>query len=134
MGYLWRSPLSYCEIIPTCPRLASNPGRWIYRQTLYHITVKVSFYLKAVVVCFKYSKTCLKQSLKKKTKNWFSDQLLFNAGQKYCRMLQGEHSAILSTFIKLPFAIKTFVLSFFEWPLKTGFTVPRTCDLHSVSL
>ena len=38
-------------------------------------------------------------------------------------MLQGEHSAILSTFINLPFAIKTFVLSIFEWPLKTGFTV-----------
>ena len=38
-------------------------------------------------------------------------------------MLQGEHSSILSTFIKLPFAIKTFVLSIFEWPLKTGFTV-----------
>ena len=33
------------------------------------------------------------------------------------------HSAILSTFIKLPFAIKTFVLSIFEWILKTGFTV-----------
>ena len=34
-----------------------------------------------------------------------------------------EHSAILLTFIKLPFALKTFVLSIFEWPLKTGFTV-----------
>ena len=34
-------------------------------------------------------------------------------------MLQGEHSAILSNFIKLPFGIKTFVLSIFE----TGFTV-----------
>ena len=38
-------------------------------------------------------------------------------------MLQGEHSAILSTFIKLPFVIKTFVLSIFEWPFYTGFTV-----------
>ena len=38
-------------------------------------------------------------------------------------MLQGEHSALLSTFIKLPFVFKTFVLSMFEWPLKTGFTV-----------
>ena len=38
-------------------------------------------------------------------------------------MLQWEHSAILSTFIKLPFDIKIFVLSIFEWPLKTGFTV-----------
>ena len=34
-----------------------------------------------------------------------------------------EHSAILSTFIKLPFVFKTFVSSMFEWPLKTGFTV-----------
>ena len=30
---------------------------------------------------------------------------------------------ILSTFIKLPYVIKIFVLSVFEWPLKTGFTV-----------
>ena len=27
------------------------------------------------------------------------------------------------TFMFLPFAIKTFVLSRFEWPLKTGFNV-----------
>ena len=46
-----------------------------------------------------------------------------NAGQKYCRMLQWEHSAILSIFIKLPFVINICVLSIFEWPLKTGFTV-----------
>ena len=38
-------------------------------------------------------------------------------------MLQWEHSAILLTFIKLPFVIKIFVLSIFEWLLKTGFTV-----------
>ena len=38
-------------------------------------------------------------------------------------MLQGEHSAILSTFIKLPFVIKSFVLSIFEGPFYTGFTV-----------
>ena len=38
-------------------------------------------------------------------------------------MLQWEHSAILSTFIKLPFVIKICVLSTFEWPFKTGFSV-----------
>ena len=32
-------------------------------------------------------------------------------------------NTIHSTFIKLPFVFKTFVLSIFEWPLKTGFTV-----------
>ena len=38
-------------------------------------------------------------------------------------MLQEEHSAKLSTFIKLPFVIKIFVLSNFEWPLYKGFTI-----------
>ena len=38
-------------------------------------------------------------------------------------MLHGEHSAILLTFIKLPYVIKIFVLSIFEWPFYTGFTV-----------
>ena len=39
-------------------------------------------------------------------------------------MLLLEHSAILSTFIKLPFVTKIFVFfSIFEWPCYTGFTV-----------
>ena len=70
--------------------------------------------------CWLYSKTCLKWPLKKE------DQLSLNAGQKYCRMLQGEHSAIFFTFIKLPFVINIFVLSFFEWLLKTRLTVLTT--------
>ena len=67
-----------------------------------------------------YSKTCVKWPLSKRPKIGFQDQLALNACQKYFRMLQGEHFAILSTFIKLPFVIKIFVLSFFEWP---GITV-----------
>ena len=34
-----------------------------------------------------------------------------------------EWSAIHLTFIKLPFIIKIFILSIFEWPFYTGFTV-----------
>ena len=52
----------------------------------------------------------------------FQDQLSLSGQKKYCRMLQGEHSAILLTFIKLPYVIKIFVLSICEWPLKTDFT------------
>ena len=59
----------------------------------------------------------------KKTKIDFQHQLSLDAGQKFCRMLQWEHSAILSTFIKLSFVIKIYVLSIFEWPFNTGFTV-----------
>ena len=61
--------------------------------------------------------------LSKRPNLGFQDQLSLNAGQKYCRMLQGEHSAILSTFIKLPYVIKIFVLSILERSFYTGSTV-----------
>ena len=53
-----------------------------------------------------YCKTCLKRPLQKKTKIDFQNRLSLTAGQKNCRMLQREHSAILSIFIKLPNVIK----------------------------
>ena len=53
----------------------------------------------------------------------FQSKLSLNADRKYCRMLQGEHSAILSIFIKLQLVIKIFVLAFFEWLFYTGFTI-----------
>ena len=59
----------------------------------------------------------------KRLKICFQDRVLLNAGQKYRRMLQSKHSAILSTLIKLPFVIKIECWSIFEWPLRTGFTV-----------
>ena len=57
---------------------------------------------------FVYSKTCVKRPLSKRPKIGFQDKLSLNAGKKYCRMLlgEGEHSAILSTFIN---ASVTFV-------------------------
>ena len=66
----------------------------------------VNMYFICRVRRFKYSRTCLNRPLKKETKIGFQDRILLNAVQKCCRMLQGEHSAILSTFIKLPFVIK----------------------------
>ena len=72
-----------------------------------------------------YSKTCVKRPLSTRPKIGFQDLLSLNAGHTYCRMLQGEHSAILSTFIKLPIVIKFVVLSIVEWSFYTGFTVSR---------
>ena len=69
-----------------------------------------------------YSKTCIKRPHSKRPQSRFQDQLSLNAGQKYCRMLQGEHSAILMTFIKLPFVIKILILSIFEKRFYTEFT------------
>ena len=61
-----------------------------------------------------YGKTCVKRPLSKRPKLGLQDQLSLNARQQYCRMLLGEHSAILSTVIKLQFVIKIFVLSIFS--------------------
>ena len=95
-------------------RLTKNIGRWDIRQKS------------------NYSKTRLyKRSLSKRPKIGFQDQLWLNAGRKYYRMLQGEHSAILSTCIELPHGFKTFILSIFEWPFKTGFTVFKINTLIS---
>ena len=60
-----------------------------------------------------YSKTCVKWPLSKRPIIEFQDRLLLNEGQKYCRILQVEHSAILLTFIKLPTIFKIMVLSIF---------------------
>ena len=49
-------------------------------------------------------------------------------------MLQREHSAILLTFIKLPVVIMNFVLSTFEWPFYTDFTVHQVYKLKNDSV
>ena len=53
-------------------------------------------------------KPVLSSHSKRRPNIGFQDRLSLKAGQKYCRMLQGEHSAILLTFIKLSFVIKYF--------------------------
>ena len=48
-------------------------------------------------------------------------------------MLQGEHYAILSTFIKLPFVIQfIFCFVYFEWSFYTGFTVELSFVLCTI--
>ena len=66
----------------------------------------------------KYSKTCLRRPLKEKTKIGFQDRLSLNAGQKYCRMLQGEHSATLSTSLSFHLSLRSLFCL-----ILSGFTV-----------
>ena len=53
----------------------------------------------------------------------FSRLIIAKCRSKVLQNAPREHSAILLTFIKLPFVYKTFVLSIFEWPFKTDLTV-----------
>ena len=67
------------------------------------------------------SKTCVKWLLSKDQK------LVFKTNHRLMQVKR-EHSAIHSTFIKLPFVIKIFLLSVFEWSFYTCFTL---LQLHS---
>ena len=44
-----------------------------------------------------------------------------------------QNAPILSTFIKLPFVIKTFVLAIFKCPFYTDFTVLLSMDLEQTA-
>ena len=74
-----------------------------------------------------------------KMKTNYSLMLVKSIAGAFCNPFK-EHSAILSTFIKLPFVIKIFDLSFFEWLLKTGFTLLTTymyflfCWVHRLAV
>ena len=57
---------------------------------------------------YHYSKTCLKRN-KSRQKLGFGVRYLPNTGQKYSRMLPGDHSAVLLTFIEVPHGINTFL-------------------------
>ena len=61
-----------------------------------------------------YSKTCLKRQLKKKTNLVFKTDYGLMLVKYITECYKGEHSAIQSTFIELPFVINIFVLSIFE--------------------
>ena len=87
-----------------------------------------------------YGKTCVKMTTLKKTK-----KIVFKTN--YCLMqvksiaeyfkgsiLQGEHSSILLTFIKLSVVIKICVLSIFEWQFDTSFTVQAELGTCSGSM
>ena len=58
-----------------------------------------------------YSKTCVKRPLSKRQKIDFQDQFLLFAGQKYCRMLQGDKTMILMTNGSLTKASLSYHLS-----------------------
>ena len=80
-----------------------------------------------ILECLQYRKICVKQPLSKKKKWVFKADYCLMQVKSIAECSKMEHSSILLTFIKLPFVIKIFVLSIFEWLLKTGFTVPPKC-------
>ena len=82
--------------------------------------VYFTYTLTQTFVCIYVYWPVLSGHSKKKTKNLFSRPIMQVKSIAECSL------AILSTFIKLSFVIKIFVLSFFEWLLKTGFTVLTT--------
>ena len=105
---------------------------WVLKRTIIMVCLlKQESYNKVCCMKFRthtypygiYSKTCVKMVTLKK-----GHKLVFKTNYQLCRskVLQNaplEHSAILLTFIKLPFVIKIFVLFILEWLFYTGFIV-----------
>ena len=63
-------------------------------------------------------KTDVKRPLSERPK------MVFNTNYRLMQVkgIEGEHSAILSSVIKLPFVIRIYILSIFEWPFYTDLT------------
>ena len=68
------------------------------------LPVRIDITIRVGYISVRYS-TCVKQPLSERPN-------IGKTNYRECRS-KGEHSAILSTFIKLPFGIKISVLSFF---------------------
>ena len=75
-----------------------------------------------------YSKTCVKQPLSKRPKIGYRLMQVKS-------IAEFSKESILQYFrpslLKLPFVIKLFVLSIFEWQFYTGFTVCHLCQMSN---
>ena len=101
------------------PKILLIPTGYI-KMSVYDMSkiLYVGPYTFMSIVCWYInSKTCVKRPLSKRSR------MVFNANYRFMHVknIAREHSAILSTFIKLPFGINIFILSIFEWPFYTGF-------------
>ena len=101
---------SYFSLLPG--RIRSNEAN---HRSLIEEREKVKRDLEVSLNFSIYSKTCVKRPLSKRPQSSFQYQLSLNTGKSITECSNGEHSAILSIFNKLPFVIKIFVLSIFEW-------------------
>ena len=77
----------------------------------------------------------------KDQKNGFQDQLLLNAGQKYCRMLPLEHSAILLTSLSYKLSLRPLFCLFLSGRFTQvllyytpSFLILLTCNIPVVSI
>ena len=81
-----------------CKRRKVFMNPWTFQKSILFLKWAQSKYLMG---CLNYSKTCVKRPLSKRPKT--------DLKTTYCLMQ-------FKSIIKVPFVIKTFVLSIFEWP------------------
>ena len=77
---------------------------------------------------YMYSKNCLERPIKNTQNKGLKDRWYLNAGRKYCRMLSWSISGAFCNTFDQHYGIirlEKHFLSFFGWPIKTGFTVPN---------
>ena len=99
------------------PVLIPRKSNYAYQLLLFHttnpkLTPCNSLTPGARIMFIYYSKTCVKRPLLNIPNIGFQTQLSLNAGQKCCRMLQGDNSAMFSTFIKYHLSLRSLFCLF----------------------
>ena len=86
-----------------CNPTKLNMAKFIFSSRSQMTKVKISLHIQSCQhLHYLHIQSTVKAATQKEDQNFFQDQSSLNEGQRYCRMLPLEHSAILSTFIKQP--------------------------------
>ena len=124
------SPVS-SKYVAYCAESGKTPQNTGSRQDLHFMLSLIIVRLNAVLFYFEIGVTRLKRPLKKNTK-----KTLFSI--TIIALMHVKSIAELLTLFKLPFVIKIFVMSIFELPLFTSFTVQHqqamfNCDVGPIN-
>ena len=111
------------QYIHICSRFAGNP-KFIIIETAHKLKFTQCTCTYKFIIMVNTVKPVLSSHSKRRSKIvFFKANYRLMQVKSIAECSKGSILQILSSFIKLPFVIMIFVLSIFELPLKTGFTV-----------
>ena len=111
--------LVFCDSSSQWCRLVCSVWLW-YFLMIFACFLLFTFY-KVQPDTHNALKPVLSRHSKRRPKIGFQNRLSLNAGHKYCRMLSWSILQYFWASLNYHLPFKTFILSIFEWPLKTGY-------------
>ena len=140
------SPDSYLFFVALCPKSTARvmSGRSVHLTTPFPGQAWTSSWpvLHAHTFICNWEQSFLNENGREtclKRPQWNDQKLVFKTDYRLMKVKSIAECSKRTfcnnmTFIKLSFVIKTIVLSIFEWPLKTGFTIVQWCKINIDSM